>query len=62
MVAPRVYITSSGNALSYNCSTCFPHIDDILEIGGSAMYYWDAKQVAVILSPLAALNPSEQAS
>jgi hypothetical protein len=40
LVAPRVYLTSSGNALPYNCSSCLPHINGILEIGGSAMYYW----------------------
>jgi hypothetical protein len=52
LVAPRVYLTSSGNALPYNCSSCLPHINGILEIGGSAMYYWDAKQVALVLSLL----------
>ena len=52
LMAPRVYLTSSGNALNYNCSTCFPKIGGKLEVGGAAIYYWDAAQISATLSLL----------
>ena len=52
LVAPRVYLTAAGNALPYNCATCYPHIDGLLEIGAAASYYWDVKQMAHIMSLL----------
>ena len=50
--AKNVYLTSSGNALAYDCASCYPHIDGKLEVGGAAQYYWDVKQAAVLLSLL----------
>jgi hypothetical protein len=38
LVAERVYLTAAGNALPYNCATCFPHIDGLLEVGAAASY------------------------
>ena len=52
LVAERVYLTAAGNALPYNCATCFPHIDGMLEIGAAASYYWDVKQMSHIMSLL----------
>jgi hypothetical protein len=52
LVAERVYLTAAGNALPYNCATCLPHIDGMLEVGAAASYYWDVKQMAHMMSLL----------
>lgn len=33
-------------ALNYNCSDCYPKIGGKLEVGGAAVYYWDAAQIS----------------
>lgn len=58
LVAERVYLTAAGNALPYNCATCFPHIDGMLEVGAAASYCKHSQQPALtdLLSTLPTLR------
>ena len=56
LVAERVYLTAAGNALPYNCATCFPHIDGMLEVGAAASYCKYFTQQSTLIELLLTLS------
>ena len=56
LVAERVYLTAAGNALPYNCATCFPHIDGMLEVGAAASYCKYFTQQSTLIELLSTLS------